>query len=71
VAAAPANDGSTDPANFLHINPYPNTAAPGQPRECEAGNEPYLPGQRLGNVPGVQSLATELTTPASVLAVSD
>ncbi len=30
--------------NFLHANPYPNTASPGQqPRECEAGNEPYLP----------------------------
>ncbi len=25
----------------LHVNPYPNTAAPGQTRECSAGNEPY------------------------------
>ena len=25
--------------NHLHINPYPNTASPGQPKECEAGNE--------------------------------
>ena len=25
--------------NHLHFNPYPNTAAPGQTRECEAGNE--------------------------------
>ena len=31
--------------NHLHTNPYPNTAAPGQPKECEAGNEPYLRGQ--------------------------
>ena len=39
--------------NHLHTNPYPNTAAPGQPRECEAGNEPYLKGQTVtGNVPG-------------------
>lgn len=27
--------------SFLHSNPYPNTAAPGQPNECEAGNEGY------------------------------
>ena len=26
--------------NHLHTNPYPNTASPGQTRECEAGNEP-------------------------------
>src|SRR5262249_28862498 len=25
----------------LHVNPYPNTASPGQTRECAAGNEPY------------------------------
>ena len=30
--------------NYLHVNPYPNTAAPGQPQECEAGNEPYMAG---------------------------
>ena len=29
------------PSNFLHYNPYPNTASPGQTRECEAGNEGY------------------------------
>ena len=27
--------------NYLHYNPYPNTASPGQIRECEAGNETY------------------------------
>jgi virulence factor Mce-like protein len=59
------------PAPELHFNPYPNGAAPGQPRECEAGNEPYLPGLRLGNVPGDQGSTTELTTPASVAAVSE
>ena len=41
--------------NFLHYNPYPNTASPGQPRECEAGNEAFLGGQQvIGNVPGNQ-----------------
>jgi ABC-type transporter Mla subunit MlaD len=58
------------PAPQLHFDPYPNGAAPGQPRECEAGNQPYLPGLRLGNVPGNQGTKTELTTPKSVAAVS-
>jgi virulence factor Mce-like protein len=58
------------PAPDLHFDPYPNAGAPGQPDECEAGNEPYLPGMQLGNVPGNQGTKTELTTPASVAAVS-
>ena len=37
---APANSAVNTGNNFLHANPYPNTASPGQPRECEAGNEP-------------------------------
>ena len=59
-ASAPADGpGKT---NHLHSNPYPNTAAPGQPRECEAGNETYVDGRTtIGNVPGTQQLATELT----------
>jgi virulence factor Mce-like protein len=58
-SSAPANGGG-DPINFLHSNPYPNTAAPGQPRECEAGNEPYIPGRTvIGNVPGNQGIQTE------------
>jgi ABC-type transporter Mla subunit MlaD len=61
---------SANPAPQLHFDPYPNGAAPGQPHECEAGNEPYLPGQQLGNVPGNQGTTTELTTPAEVAAVS-
>jgi ABC-type transporter Mla subunit MlaD len=57
-SSAPANGPTQD--NHLHTNPYPNTAAPGQPRECEAGNEPYLVGRTvLGNVPGTQQTATE------------
>ena len=50
-ASAPANGGD-DPLNHLHTNPYPNTASPGQPRECEAGNERYELGvTRIGNTP--------------------
>ena len=41
-SAAPADGPTLE--NHLHTNPYPNTAAPGQPRECEAGNEPYVGG---------------------------
>jgi hypothetical protein len=59
-----------NPAPQLHFDPYPNGAAPGQPHECEAGNQPYLPGQQLGNVPGNQGTTTELTSPAEVAAVS-
>jgi ABC-type transporter Mla subunit MlaD len=58
-ASAPAN-GPPDTVDtkirdtYLHSNPYPNSAAPGQtPVECEAGNETYAPGhQVLGNAPG-------------------
>jgi virulence factor Mce-like protein len=57
-ASAPANGPLL--ANHLHYNPYPNTAAPGQPRECEAGNEPYNASQTvIGNVPGNQGTSTE------------
>ncbi len=59
-----------DPAPQLHFDPYPNGAAPGQPHECEAGNQPYLPGRQIGNVPGNQGTTTELTSPAEVAAVS-
>jgi virulence factor Mce-like protein len=73
-AATPAN-GPPLPANataiqqslsddsFLHSNPYPNTASPGQsPAECEAANEKYLPGRMiLGNAPGDQTLVAEPT----------
>jgi len=59
-AAKPANGPSAD--NHLHTNPYPNTRAPGQPAECEAGNEPYAAGKTvLSNTPGTQSGRTEPT----------
>ena len=58
-SSAPANGGGQD-TNFLHYNPYPNTAAPGQVHECEAGNETYIVGQKvIGNVPGNQGIHTE------------
>ena len=67
LASAPANGGG-DSDNFLHFNPYPNTAAPGQnPIECEAGNEPYLAGRQvIGNVPGNQGLETSGQLPSQI-----
>jgi hypothetical protein len=55
-AAAPANGAPPPPPypdqnqNFLHANPYPWTASPGQPRVCAAGNEVYTAGVKvIGN----------------------
>jgi phospholipid/cholesterol/gamma-HCH transport system substrate-binding protein len=64
-STGPAN-GPSD-FNHLHSNPYPNTASPGQTRECEAGNEHYdqTVGQTLigtsqtGGQPGNQGTDTE------------
>ncbi|MCW2991818.1 MAG: Mammalian cell entry related domain protein [Solirubrobacterales bacterium] len=57
---APANGPTVD--NFLHSNPYPNTASPGQDKECEAANENYLDGQTvIGNVPGNQGTQHDVT----------
>ena len=57
-SSAPANGPTVE--NHLHQNEYPNTAAPGQPRECEAANEPYRSGETVvGNVSGTQQTATE------------
>jgi virulence factor Mce-like protein len=57
-ASAPANGGVPGKQdNYLHTNPYPNTASPGQPKECESGKEKFLVGkQAIGNVPGNQGL---------------
>jgi virulence factor Mce-like protein len=59
-ASAPANGASNDKNftthqpindNHLHVNPYPNVGAPGQPDECEAGNEHYEIGKTVtGNL---------------------
>jgi virulence factor Mce-like protein len=49
--------------NHLHYNPYPNVAGPGQPQECEAGNETYLAGQTvIGHAPGNAGATPEATT---------
>ena len=57
-SSKPADGPNVD--NHLHANPYPNTAAPGQTRECEAGNEDYLVGKTIvGNVPGNQGTVTK------------
>ena len=56
-SSAPANGPNVD--NYLHSNPYPNTASPGQPKECEGANEDYYVGrQMLGNIPGNQGTTT-------------
>ena len=53
--------------SYLHSNPYPNTAAPGQPVECEAGNEGYKRGVNgenqlvIGNPANTDGLMTEPT----------
>ena len=56
-SSGPANGPNVD--NYLHSNAYPNTASPGQPKECEAGNEDYLVGRQvIGNVAGNQGTQT-------------
>jgi len=56
-SSAPANGPNVD--NYLHSNPYPNTASPGQPEECEGGNEDYYVGRQMqSNVPGNQGTLT-------------
>jgi virulence factor Mce-like protein len=66
--AGPDNEGgpSSAPAqgpteqNHLHVNPYPYTASPGQPNECEAGNEGYAVGRTLiGNTPQSEPASTD------------
>jgi virulence factor Mce-like protein len=60
-SSAPANGPNSD--NFLHSDPYPNTASPGQPKECEAGNESFAVGRQvIGNVPGNQGTLHDVTT---------
>ncbi|MFL5831916.1 MAG: MlaD family protein [Solirubrobacteraceae bacterium] len=58
-SSASGNNGESGP---LHVNPYPNTAAPGQTHECAAGNEPYTSGYLIGNPPGNVGIKTEKTT---------
>jgi virulence factor Mce-like protein len=66
-AGATPTERSLQRDSFLHSNPYPNTAAPGQPAECEAGNEGYQAGvngenvQAIGNPANSGGLVTEET----------
>jgi ABC-type transporter Mla subunit MlaD len=60
-SSGPANGGgketqfgnkSTIDRNYVHVNPYPNVAGPGQPQVCEAGNETFEAGKDvIGNLP--------------------
>ncbi|MFL5823462.1 MAG: MlaD family protein [Solirubrobacteraceae bacterium] len=46
----------------LHVNPYPYTAAPGQPQVCAAGNESYSGKQAsIGNPSSFTGTGTEVT----------
>jgi virulence factor Mce-like protein len=57
-SSTPAN--GPERANHLHYNPYPNTASPGQPNVCAAGNEEYTAGQTvIGNPPGRATTTTD------------
>jgi virulence factor Mce-like protein len=57
-SSGPAN--GPNPDNYLHSNTYPNTASPGQTRECEAGNENFFLNKKtLGNLPGNQGTKTD------------
>lgn len=51
-------DHAATPASNLHLNAYPNENAD----ECEGGNEPYLPGRRIGNPAGNQSRTVDSTS---------
>jgi virulence factor Mce-like protein len=61
-ASAPANDPKRV-KNHVHFNPYPQTAAPGQKKVCEAGNEKYVPGETvIGHSPELFGTTTRTTT---------
>ncbi|MCW3016182.1 MAG: hypothetical protein JWO02_3274 [Solirubrobacterales bacterium] len=49
------------PSANLHVTPVPNANA----NECEAGNEPYAPGQAIGNPTGLQRNSTDTTAQPS------
>src|SRR5215218_150354 len=54
------NETSLQHDSYLHSNPYPLTAAPGQEADCEAGNEGYVGGknhQLIGNPVGAKLIS--------------
>lgn len=57
-STAPAN--GPEAGDYVHSDFYPNTAAPGQARECEAGNEKWVENQSaIGNQAGNQGVGTD------------
>ncbi|MGH2903999.1 MAG: MlaD family protein [Solirubrobacteraceae bacterium] len=63
IYGKPGEIGPAIDDNHLHYNPYPNVAGPGQPRECEAGNETYAVGQTvIGHASGNPGTTHEATT---------
>jgi ABC-type transporter Mla subunit MlaD len=56
----------TNPADAhgpIHVDASPNTASPGEPHECSAGNEPFSAARAsIGNPPGNVGVKTEKTT---------
>ncbi len=50
---------ATNPSPDTHFNPYPVL----DESECEAGNEPYLPGTQLGNPDTIEPNFTDETSP--------
>jgi virulence factor Mce-like protein len=50
---------ATSPTEGLHFDPYPHMNR----QECEAGNEPFLPGTQIGNPAGLQPNHTDDTSP--------
>jgi hypothetical protein len=66
-SSAPANGGPPGAeANFLHVNPYPYTASPGQPHVCAAGNEKYIPNKVVIGNPPLLRKTTESTNFAGI-----
>jgi virulence factor Mce-like protein len=55
---------SAETSSTLHDNYYPRENS----TDCAAGNEPYLPGQQLGNPPGSQFGYEATSPPPGVLA---
>ncbi len=51
------------PSDDLHAITTPDV---GQNGECESGNTAYLPGQRIGDAPGRQPDATDITVPGTI-----
>jgi virulence factor Mce-like protein len=61
-ASAPANEAGSA-SNHLHFNPNPQTAAPGQGKVCEAGNEKLVKGKTvIGHSPEIWGTETRTTT---------